>query len=219
VVYHTDQDPKGGAKPRLDREALDDISMAGLRHHHGHAAGVLTFHTANENGPTSLAGGFRGLPGRMTPANLVAAVFRPNAGLSGGAHEPMRSTCLSNFAPDRLGRLAWAATRTGTARDISRFRRFCGLPSTVTAATSISADAFARRSSGRPRPAQLERVLTRSLGPSSIPFLGDGVMLGTAWIDRPVDTRGCTPASTSLPCSMEVQPCPCHLRPVIRLRH
>jgi hypothetical protein len=33
----------------------------------------------------------------------------------------------------------------------------------------------------------------RSLGPSSIPSLGDGVMLGTAWIDRPVDTRGCTP--------------------------
>jgi hypothetical protein len=31
------------------------------------------------------------------------------------------------------------------------------------------------------------------LGPSSIPSLGDGVMLGTAWIDRPVDTRGCTP--------------------------
>src|SRR6202042_2520441 len=33
-------------------------------------------------------------------------------------------------------------------------------------------------------------------------------MLGTAWIDWPVDTRGRTPASTSLPCSMEVQPCP-----------
>jgi hypothetical protein len=33
----------------------------------------------------------------------------------------------------------------------------------------------------------------RNLGPSSIPSLGDGVMLGTAWIDRPVDTRGCTP--------------------------
>ena len=30
----------------------------------------------------------------------------------------------------------------------------------------------------------------RSLGPSSIPSLGDGGMLGTAWIDRPVDTRG-----------------------------
>ena len=41
-----------------------------------------------------------------------------------------------------------------------------------------------------PRPARLERVLTRSLGPSSIPSLGDGVMLGTAWIDRPVDTQG-----------------------------
>jgi hypothetical protein len=34
------------------------------------------------------------------------------------------------------------------------------------------------------------RVLTRNLGPSSIPSLSDGVMLGTAWIDRPVDTRG-----------------------------
>jgi hypothetical protein len=33
----------------------------------------------------------------------------------------------------------------------------------------------------------------RSHGPSSIPSLGDGVMLGTAWIDRPVDTQGCAP--------------------------
>ena len=54
--------------------------------------------------------------------------------------------------------------------------------------------------------ARLERVLKRNLGPSSIPSLGDGVILGTAWIDRPVDTQGCTPASTSLPCSMDVQP-------------
>ena len=30
-------------------------------------------------------------------------------------------------------------------------------------------------------------------------------MLGTAWIDWPVDTWGCTPASTSLPCSMDVR--------------
>jgi hypothetical protein len=36
-----------------------------------------------------------------------------------------------------------------------------------------------------------------SLGPSSIPSLGDGVMVGSAWIDRPVDTQGCAPASTS----------------------
>jgi hypothetical protein len=79
----------------------------------------------------------------------------------------------------------------GNGAEFSRFRGFCGLPSTVTAATSISADALARRSSGRPRPARLERVLTRSLGPSSIPSPGDGVMLGTAWIDRPVDTQGC----------------------------
>ena len=35
-------------------------------------------------------------------------------------------------------------------------------------------------------------------------------MLGTAWIDSRVDTRGCTPASTSLPCSMDVQPCSSH---------
>ena len=34
------------------------------------------------------------------------------------------------------------------------------------------------------------RVPTRSLGPISIPSLGNGVMLGTAWIDRPVDTQG-----------------------------
>ena len=33
----------------------------------------------------------------------------------------------------------------------------------------------------------------RNLGPSSIPSLGDGVMLGTAWIDRPVDTQGRAP--------------------------
>ena len=62
------------------------------------------------------------------------------------------------------------------------------------ARTSISADAY--RQGGPlvgPRPARLERVLTRSLGPSSIPSLGDGVMLGTAWIDRPVDTQGCAP--------------------------
>ena len=44
-----------------------------------------------------------------------------------------------------------------------------------------------------PPPARLERVLTRSLDPSSIPSLGDGVMLGTAWIDRPVATRGRAP--------------------------
>jgi hypothetical protein len=54
VVYHTDQDPKRGAKPRLDREGLDDISMAGLRHHHGHAAGALTFHTASETAQAAL---------------------------------------------------------------------------------------------------------------------------------------------------------------------
>ena len=30
-------------------------------------------------------------------------------------------------------------------------------------------------------------------GPSSIPSLGDRVMLNTAWIDRPVDTQGRAP--------------------------
>ncbi len=39
-------------------------------------------------------------------------------------------------------------------------------------------------------------------------------------VDRPASRHaGLHSASTSLPCSMEVQPCPCHLRPVIRLRH
>jgi hypothetical protein len=39
----------------------------------------------------------------------------------------------------------------------------------------------------------LAAFLTHNLGPSSIPSLGDGGMLDAAWIDRPVDTRGCTP--------------------------
>ena len=34
---------------------------------------------------------------------------------------------------------------------------------------------------------------SRSFSRSSIPSLGDGAMLGTAWIDRPVDTQGCAP--------------------------
>ena len=39
-------------------------------------------------------------------------------------------------------------------------------------------------------------------------------------VDRPAGRHaGLHSASTSLPCSMEVQPCPCHLRQVIRLRH
>jgi hypothetical protein len=41
-----------------------------------------------------------------------------------------------------------------------------------------------------------------------IPSLGDGVMLGTAWIDRPVDTQGRAPASTSSSArGMEARPC------------
>jgi hypothetical protein len=36
----------------------------------------------------------------------------------------------------------------------------------------------------------LDRVV---VDPSSIPSLGGGVMLGTAWIDRPVDTQGRAP--------------------------
>ena len=49
---------------------------------------------------------------------------------------------------------------------------------------------------------------SRSLGPSSIPSLGDGVMLGTAWIGRPVDTQGLHSLLPRHPqCSMEVQPC------------
>jgi hypothetical protein len=62
-------------------------------------------------------------------------------------------------------------------------------------------------------------VLTRTLGPSfySLPRRWCYARHG---VDRQASRHaGRTPASTSLPCSMEVQPCPCHLRPVIRLRH
>jgi class 3 adenylate cyclase len=48
----------------------------------------------------------------------------------------------------------------------------------------------------------------RSLGLSSIPCLSDGVMLGTAWIDRPVDTRGLRSLLPRPPQrSMEARPC------------
>ena len=46
------------------------------------------------------------------------------------------------------------------------------------------------------------------VGPSSIPSLGDGVMLGTAWIDRPVDTQGLRSLLPRPPQrSMEARPC------------
>jgi hypothetical protein len=94
--------------------------------------------------------------------------------------------------------LAWAATCTGTARDISRFRRFGGLPSTVTAARSISADAFARRSSGRPRPARLERVLTRKARPIAYSSSPTRAILKNG-VDRPASRHAgpAPPASTS----------------------
>ena len=42
----------------------------------------------------------------------------------------------------------------------------------------------------------------------SIPSLGDGVMLGTAWIDRPVDTQGLRSLLPRLSKrSMEARPC------------
>ena len=45
-------------------------------------------------------------------------------------------------------------------------------------------------------------------GGSSIPSLGDGVMLGTAWIDRPVDTQGLRSLLPRPPQrSMEARPC------------
>jgi hypothetical protein len=123
----------------------------------------------------------------------------PNAAPSAGT----RSGSLSNFAPDRLAWLAKRAARAGTALDFPDF----GHPAMVEAAMNMSLPVLLYRSNAvfwlicqfdKPNGS------ARSLGPSSYSFPGDGVMLGTAWIDRPVDTRGCTPASTSLPCSMEV---------------
>ena len=76
----------------------------------------------------------------------------------------------------------------GGARLTGRLKGLAGRSTSTNGATSISADAFAGGPLVGPWPARLERVLTRSLG-QSIPSLGDGVMLGTAWIDRPVDTQ------------------------------
>jgi hypothetical protein len=55
-------------------------------------------------------------------------------------------------------------------------------------ATSLGRDAQAA-----PCVRSWQEARWRSLGPSSIPSPGDGVMLGTAWIDRPVDTQDLHP--------------------------
>jgi hypothetical protein len=177
------------------------------------------------------------------PGDKPKAVY---AALSGGGGRPLASAPTTGGVSgvrNRLGGVAGRLIAAGSPegrhrREGGGFGRLFGAPAIVHCvlaltpgpkALRMTAGRRQARSSNTPaaaaaRPAVCRvrgagRVLTRSLGPSSIPSLCDGVMLGRAWIDRPVDTRGCTPASTSLPCSMEVQPCPCHLRPVIRLRH
>jgi hypothetical protein len=51
--------------------------------------------------------------------------------------------------------------------------------------------------------------------------LGECVIFNTAWIDRPVDTRGLHSLLPRLPkCSMVMQPCPSHRDPATwRTRH
>jgi hypothetical protein len=68
---------------------------------------------------------------------------------------------------------------------------------------------FQTRTAARWRPFWLSTAgKPRSLGLSSIPSLGDGVMLGTAWIDRPVDTQGRAPCfHVLLSARMEARPC------------
>jgi hypothetical protein len=154
-------------------------------HHHNHAATALT---CWQDARWRL---FRP-PGRLTPAVPVSAVRRTTrrrfAGLSavGGGKRRCR---LSNFAPDRLGVLACAAALHGNSGEFSLFQP---PPAVVVAAMNTSLPVLLCRSNAvfwvicqfdKPDGS------ARSLGPFSIPSLGDGVMLGTAWIDRPVDTQ------------------------------
>ena len=70
-----------------------------------------------------------------------------------------------------------------------------------------------RRLAPRRRPGREAKLLSLSprsdaqSRPSSIPSLGDGVMLGTAWIDGQSTRRAALPASTSSQRSMEARPC------------
>jgi hypothetical protein len=113
---------------------------------------------------------------------------RPRRGLPGPGAARLRRlsakrTChLSNFAPDTLGWLAWAMGQPGNGADFS-------LSSSLPVCCTENAVFL-----GHLPVRQAQRVCTQS---RPIFSLSDGVMLGTAWIDRPVETQGCAPASTS----------------------
>jgi hypothetical protein len=126
----------------------------------------------------------------------------PTAGAAGG-----RSGLLSNVTPRRLGWQGLGGGLHGNGAEFSRFRGFCGLPSTVTAATSISADALARRSSGRPRPARLERVL-RAVS-AHLLFPSSARCYGRHGVDRPASRHAGLRSLLPRPPqrSMEARPC------------
>ena len=93
---------------------------------------------------------------------------------------PERARNAGPCVYQRRRRPSWAFGSCPAAPDFAVYGRF-----------RASLLGFGYPCPARPRLGRLRQtpVLTGSLGPSSIPSLGDGVMLGTAWIDRPVDTQ------------------------------
>ena len=78
------------------------------------------------------------------------------------------------------------ATSISTAHPTRTFRRSFSRP------TSRPVNASRSRRHSKPYLPSLEKTL-KSASPNRVALLGDGVMLGTAWIDRPVDTQGRAP--------------------------
>jgi hypothetical protein len=70
-------------------------------------------------------------------------------------------------------------------------------------------DMTARRFKEKVQKDSASAIGTRSDAQSSIPSLGDGVMLGTARLDRRVERRAGTPGRRVInQCCMDVPPCP-----------
>ena len=128
----------------------------------------------------------------------------------------------SNFAPDRLGRMTLGGGDLTRERGAGLFPDFGSHPAIVLAAMNTSLPALLRISKvwfgfGG---VTLRLLLASDLGGSllalqsrpifySLPRRRCYARYGVDRLRR-ADIMGCTPASTSLPCSVEAQPCPSH---------
>ena len=137
-------------------------------------------------GLSALEGHYAGLNARAIRAD--AALLRALRAKGSGAPEPAQEPSRAAFEASRLS----PASRSKLGL-LGRFGAPQPRPSEAGGGLRV------RRLAPRRRPGREAKLLSLSprsdaqSRPSSIPSLGDGVMLGAAWIDRPVDTQGRAP--------------------------